>query len=365
MWSMSRIRSVLCAGLALLLAGCSPASGSDNALEAFRPPAKVNYDTCTVERGDYVKTATASAGFEYPVKAALTVGQTGLRITEISAALNREVKQGEVLVRFSREEGGARLTELIQGLEKIKRDYALEKARLERELRDAGQDLQRGNYYAFALSLKQLELQKLESVYDQYLFETERALRLQEKAIEKLTADTGPLELTAPFDGIVEFAAPLNAGDLAPANQALFVIASTQSFLVYADNSTAGFRYQMPVTLETGPAKERESFQGRVISVANLLPARLELKPRAYIRPDASVGQKELSMNLKATGTVVSLENVLMARRSAMRMSEGNHWVTILSDDMLQKRRILVGQSDAQCFVILDGLTEGQRLLID
>ena len=60
-----------------------------------------------------------------------------------------------------------------------------------------------------------------------------------------------------------------------------------------------------------------------------------------------------------------SVKQVVMVDRSAVHKDDNGSYVYILNDGILQKRYVLCGLSNVDHVWIIDGLTEGQTLVLN
>ena len=218
--------------------------------------------------------------------------------------------------------------------------------------------------YSNERALRELEIKKMESQYQQYVFSAERDQRLLQDEIQNRKAEQISTQIVAPYDGCIDKLTYLNPGDQVQQGDLLITMYSTDRVLVRVDNSSRRFRYNMPVTVEAGPKNNRSSYPGTVVAAADSLPAGQD-SGTAYIELDQSVPAEDLENNLTVTGNTVELLDVLIAKQAAQTLSEGKSYVNILENGLVHKRYIIMGAWDAGVFWILDGLKEGQILVLN
>ena len=121
-------------------------------------------------------------------------------------------------------------------------------------------------------------------------------------------------------------------------------------------------RYNMDVTIETGNNRKRTTLYGKVVSADNLLPDSLR-KGYAYVEL-LDLPEKVNWQNTQIKAKPVVVEQVLMLDRMAVESSDGGYYVYLVEDGTLHKRQIVRGgQVVAGCWV-LQGLVEGQKVVI-
>ena len=107
---MSRNRAaVLAAVLVMMLMLPACALGDDLIDDSLLVPETANYDTFTVEYGDYIKPASAGGYQVFPVEQHLSVEEGTARIVKLNIARNANVKAGDVLVTYEKEGSRAEL----------------------------------------------------------------------------------------------------------------------------------------------------------------------------------------------------------------------------------------------------------------
>ena len=93
---MSRNRAaVLAAVLVMMLMLPACALGDDLIDDSLLVPETANYDTFTVEYGDYIKSASAGGYQVFPVEQHLSVKEGTARIVKLNIARNANVKAGD------------------------------------------------------------------------------------------------------------------------------------------------------------------------------------------------------------------------------------------------------------------------------
>ncbi len=356
-----RICFSLLLGILLSLTACQKAAPA-SAEPVFAPPEEGNYKTAQVERGDYIQKTTAAGSLFFPVSTDLYAERPNLRLKKFLVSEKQEVKKGDVLAEFTSEESEAAL--LAKELAYKEGAAALERGKRSRmeAIEQAKKDMQ--YTYSNERALRELEIKKMESQYQQYVFSAERDQRLLQDEIQNRKAEQISTQIVAPYDGCIDKLTYLNPGDQVQQGDLLITMYSTDRVLVRVDNSSRRFRYNMPVTVEAGPKNNRSSYPGTVVAAADSLPAGQD-SGTAYIELDQSVPAEDLENNLTVTGNTVELLDVLIAKQAAQTLSEGKSYVNILENGLVHKRYIIMGAWDAGVFWILDGLKEGQILVLN
>ena len=363
--SRSKAAAVLLAA-AVRLGGCSRQAGSQqNEMileETLEAPEKANYKTAVVERGNFTKEVAGSGSVVYPVQAELRWTEGSVRFDEFYVTSGTEVSKGDVLARFTTEENQVALEEKQLALERAQRDFTLGKQQRQDQIKQAEAALNGlGSYEA---RIQALNIQKLQSQYDQYVYQTEYSLAAQQEEIQKLQSQISETVLVAPFDGVVDSVVSFNQGDKVDPSQVLVTMYASDRLLISAEDAEGAYRYNMPVTVQIGNNDEVETYTGRVISASNILPAALK-QGQALIELDGKLDPALAKRKVAVTGNDVDLHNVLLVNRSAIKKDESRRYVYVLDGETVKKRYVVEGENNMSTTWILDGLTEGQTLILD
>ncbi len=314
----------------------------------------VHYTVAEVRRGTFEKTVSAQAKVVYPIRCNVYFEEAEeARFVEYAVKRGERVKAGDVLMRYRVKRDEAAYKQLELTLKRSEEDMRTEvrareeaMAQLRREI-----SLQRDNDEKQKLSIK-LRIAQIE--LEQYKLQMTHSIDRQKQALEEAGRQT-VCELIAPADGIAEDIAYKREGALLSAGELLLCICSDEVMLLRVDDSTQSFRYDMPVVISGAQQKE---WTGRVVTSAK------DGTGYAYIRMDEYT-DGEAMRNLKVTASTVRLEDVLIVPRSALKIRNGKEYVTVLCGGVPQTRFVTVGMMTAAQAWILDGVSEGDRLIVN
>jgi len=347
----------------LLLTACSTTSAKDPVMpEKIAVPKQAKYETAEATMGIYSRKEQGSATIHYPVQADLTWDTANAKLQEIKVKKNQQVKKGDVLAEFEIAASAAQQTELQLQLQRKNEEFAKGKdARLTaiREARAALDGLS-----SHQLEIAELELEKQEIEYEQYVYQTERELGTLKERLDAFLQNRTDNVLVAPFDGVVESVASLREGDKVEAGQVIVSMYSEESFYLRVKNPGGKLRYGMEVTVETGRANQREVYSGIVIAAPNILSASMS-QSDAFIRITDAVKPSDFQGSTLFYSTTEYLENVLTVDSKAMHREDGDVYVNMLQDGVLKKRYVTQGLSNTDITWIIDGLCEGQQVITD
>ena len=325
-------------------------------------PEQANYKTVQAEYGEYGKYIGGSTSVQYLIWANLSWDKSNARFREVLAKPGEQVKQGDVLAVFDIEESKAELENLALQLTSARDEEAAGKKERQSAIDSAEKEAE--GLSSHELQIAKLTIGKLQAEYEQFVYQSEREIAQLRKRIEEMEEEAENNQLLAPFDGIIDSVTPYNPGDRVDAGKALVTMYSTDKLFLKVDDSAHNLRYNMRVTVEAGTKDDRKAYSGRVAAASNVLPAAVS-QDLALIQLDENITAEELKYSPTYVGGVEQVQNVLLVERRAVSTEEGKSFVYVLEDDMVQKRFIVPGPNNSDVMWILDGLSEGQSLIVD
>ena len=319
--------------LLFVLPGCFFPVEEDLLPPNLLKPEEIKFLTIEVERGtiqDILEDAvTVSSSVHY----SLSFHNRSGYLLELNATTGKSVTAGEILARL---DTGSLETDIIrQKIEVEKRTLSLE------EVRITG-----GSRYARRFA--------------------ELDLQLAELTLAQLEDDFEKSMIIAPIDGEVVFLGDFKIGGYVPGRSVIFNIADpTKLQFEYTGNLSARIRHGMEAQLRIGdktvpatvtmtpvtaPAEDRERYRNTVILVAN----------NADDLPDdirrGSRHRFSIFMEEKTNAIVIPV--------SAMSTFMGQTYVQILENGMRTERDIDVGIRTDTHVEVLNGINEGDLLIV-
>ena len=297
-------------------------------------PEEVNFRTIEVERGTIQNILEDSAITHASVTYDLSFGNRSGYLMELNASPGRSVSEGDVLARL--DTGSLEIDIVRQRIEVEKRTLTFE------EVRRSG-----GTRYARRHAELDLELAQL-------------TLAQMEEELEKTT-------IKAPIDGeIVHVNLDLRIGGFVPGRAAIVTIADpTWLHFEYTGTYVNRIRHGMDVELvidskiypatvtmtpASAPAEERDRYRNTVIISANNmddLPD--DLKRGTRLRFSIFIEEKHDAIIIPA---------------GVLSTFMGQSYVQILEDGMRIERDIITGITTVTYVEILNGLNEGDLLIV-
>ena len=364
----NRIRSLwtaaTCLLTACLLSACSSEvpQQEDFYIPEVTAPAQANYETVPVEKGEYRNTVNGKVSVEYPVTESLYWEGGTARFVSSPVKAKQEVKKGDLLMTFQVEISTADLTSL-----------RLERDRLWQELQDGKAsrlaDIETKKQEALLLTsydrrIAELTVEKMEAAYDAYVFKATQKVYDVDAEIIELEKTAANTTLVAPFDGVIDSVAKLNPGDPISKSTALITMHATDSFVLNLTDSSNTVRYNMPVTIQSGSGSKLKLYTGRVVAASNILPNSLTQKS-ILVRLDEDIASADLASTLRFSADTEIVQDILVGPRDAFDSESGRYFAYVLENGIAQKKYVVAQVNKTGTVWILEGLSQGQTLIID
>ena len=198
---------------------------------------------------------------------------------------------------------------------------------------------------------------------EQFLLRLEERERKLSAEREEILAGERDLTVIAPVSGVVTGLHTLSPGENCEAGRALLRVYAPERYLLRAGEGILGeLRVGQAVTIEYGPADERKTAPGVVVSAQSLLPPDLDAGGAA-VAVQEDIPAADL-VNPSVVSQEKLLEDALLLPRTAVGSENGQSYVLLRKDGSPRKRFVQVGPQSNDQVVILDGVTEGQEVVL-
>ncbi|NLG25082.1 MAG: hypothetical protein GX558_06975, partial [Clostridiales bacterium] len=211
--------------------------------------------------------------------------------------------------------------------------------------------------------IARLRAAQLRLSYQAYCSDAEWNIGLLSRQLDKAREARAMTEVVAPFSGVIDEIIFKREGDAVWDGETMISMHATDVQLVAIDNAAQGFRYNMAVRVEYGPAKQRKTLTGRVVACDDVVPSD-KRGGSAYVAL-GDVPEGETLRNLSVVGQSYLVDGVLVVPRRAVTLENGKYFVNILADGALRKRYVLFGYNNATEAWVAQGLNEGDTVVID
>jgi len=315
------------------LAACNQHTDTADDNEEQSVPA-IPVEVATPSRGDIYATHTGTAAVEAFAEA-LVVAKVAGEIEAIHAEEGDDVKAGDLLARLDGDRLRLDLAQADARLQKLRRDFERNQDLKDRSLISAG-DFEKIQYEMEALEATR-DLARLELSYT---------------------------EIRAPIDGVVSERL-VKAGNTIEVNAPMFRVTSLEPLVAYLHVPEKEYRLikpGMPVTLEVD-ALAGTNFDAIVARVSPVIdPATGTFKTTIEV----SDPTRRLKPGMFARVNIVSdmHAQALQIPRNAIIENGGENSVFVVDDETAEKRSVVTGYSNHGRVEILEGLSDGERVVV-
>lgn len=331
---------IKCLAFAVVLSFCVGCSIIPKEEEALKPPlvkpVKQSYETVDVTRGTVLKQVKSVATFEPTNIAYHELKESGGRVMEVKVKSGDTVNKGDVLLQLE-----------MEGLDlevKYKR-LALEKAKIELDqLKEAHDDQN--------LKIKLMELDIAQSEYD--------------LTMRKLNGK----QLIAEMDGQVIFVETMKPGDWVDPFHILVSVADVHQLrLSFQPVNDAEMR-EVLVGMKADVRFKGENYAAKVVQTPSSSPPtdNKELADRyaktLYVELDKVPVTAEIGDAADVSLTTQQRDDTLFIPRSALRSYVGRNYVQILDGESRKEVDVEIGIKTATVVEVLQGVKEGQKIIL-
>lgn len=361
MKSMSRISRTV---LALLVSLCCLLLPGSTLItqEEMQNQSVVNYKTADVLRGDFIRTSKGSGETYYIDAKSVRFKGDNARLRELLVRKETEITAGQVIATFEIEGSRAELENLKLTHQRAKERFDLNQVEWDEQVAALKSEIASAEN-SYDRDKLRLEYEKLMIEIDKAGLSHEYTQNELEFSIAKIEENLSKDSVVAPYDAYVRYTTMKNPGDTISREDTIASIYSTDKILIRIEDISKQIRYNMDVIVESGGRNNTVYLEGKVVAADNILPEDLRTG-YAYVElNDQSLTGEDLSF-VQVSYDVIVVKDVLMVDRKALTLEKGSQYASILDGDMVKKRYVNVAQTSTTDAWILQGLTEGQSVII-
>lgn len=322
---------LLAAALLLPLSGCGLFPEEEEALAPpLMAPADVTYTTTKVERGTIVDSVSISGTFVSTRSYELSFEKRAGYLSEILVAPGDTVEKGQLLARLDTDE---------LEMEIAKQKLYLEKAWI---ALDAAYD----TYDDTAIRLAEIEYQ------------------LQEMQLEEMENELAKQCIYAPDDGVVSYLAKTGVGEYVAARSTFIKIVDPESLQIECTGESVGdFLMDQEVTV----TMKKQEYAGKVVMTSADAPYEALEKGKSFVRVETTDPLPEgeyLGKTVDVKLIRQKKEDVIVIPRNVVSMYSGESYVLVLENGVKKERIIETGIKTTTSIEVLNGLEEGEEIII-
>lgn len=339
-----------------------------------------HYKTTTVKRETYKEKVSTTGTLYYQDEKAVSINDSHAYVDKICVKNDQKVNKGDTLaiyhVKYSDTTMKKKKLEVEQARAeyetslKSKRNEVLEKQRSIKNLTNASEK-----------KIAKIQLERLRREY-QDIRKSVKNVEKQEKEYNEQMQKRTRATLKSKYSGTVgEVVSVGELGGGSVTGDTLMVIRNEKNFLVQAEDGT-GMRYNMTVDVGLGSTSDDIQYhvKGKVISTDNLMDSEEQAgdAPGAMVAEDTSqmiqISKEDREKynfekyNLFISGVSMKVEDALIVDASAVYEEQENErtklFVYVVEKDKLHKRYIVSNYKQDTCYLVNQGVEEGQTLAI-
>lgn len=286
---------------------------------------------------------------------------------ELVSSTGKYVEEGETIARVHIDVSEADLMEVRLSLQRMQE--RVEADRLLYEEEDAR--LKREAYATENFEMKGVALRQYEESLEYHRQDIEaqhEAIRKMQETLEKMEAAALITEIKAPISGYIRDVEALVEGRTIPNESMIAILEPEKSDILWVSNEKNAFRYGKEVTVTCANTTEEEDFTGVVITPSQSSVAAQATDRKACIRLDAegvAYLEKSSVNTITAKVNTVEQENAIMVKMGALEIDEEDAYATVIQDDgSFVKKKVILGGISDDCYWVLEGLNEHDRVVV-
>lgn len=339
-----------------------------------------HYKTTKVRKDTYEEKISTTGSLYFQDEKAVSIQDSRAYIDKICVKNDQKVSKGDTLaiyhVKYSDTTMKKKKLEVEQARAeydnnlKSKRNEVLEK---QRSIKNLTNDSER--------KIAHIQLQRLQREYKD-IQKSAKTIEKQEQEYNELVQKRTRATLKSKYTGTV--GEVVSIGELAGESvtgDTLMVIRNEKDFLVQAEDGT-GMRYNMTVDVGLGSTSDDivHHVKGKVISTDNLMdganqendnPGTMTPEDTSQLIQIAKEDREKYyfeKYNLFIRGVSMKIEDALLVDAKAVYEEQDNDrtklFVYVVENDKLHKRYIVSNYKQDTCYLVNQGLEEGQTLAI-
>ena len=321
---------------------------------------KTTYQTVTVEKQDMYRTLNITGDVTYRLVRPVRTGSSQLELKEILVVRGQEVKAGDPVVVL---QGIGSASDIRQKELEIQ----AQRANLEERLAWYEEQIEnirdQAAYTKVRREIREKQAESMETDRDLYVLQTEARLKTLEESLAEMQAAAGEIVLYAPLDGFVRSVnSRYKAGDMIPAGTEICSINGADSILLMGSSASGCYVYGRELNVTVGRGDKAKQVTGTIVSSPEVVPSRYR-GSNIFVRVDPSALTGKNTQSSMEVNCLI-LRDALVIPKNALTSEEGVYYVTILEGDTPKTRPVLRGPMTGTMVVILQGLKEGDQVVI-
>lgn len=356
---------ILLAVLTLAFSACQ-ASGTkqtDDGLmaESLIMPEEANYKTVQVKVADYQKVEKGNAAVVFPYGAALSMDKSA-KLQQILVSSGDLVEAGDVIAVFEPENRDTERADLQLRLQRAQE--ALETGKQDRLEAIAEMEEDNAKLQGYELKIAEVQLEKLRISYEQFVYSQQRTINSIAKSLAEVNEVVSENVLVAPFAGKITNVSALFPGDQVPAGRVVASMSATEYCWGGITDKADELIYNRDILFKYQRRHESYELTGTIVAAPGILPNEVSFS-YALADVEAPVPLNTVEGTVEYTFVTEEVKSALVVDRRAIHKEDGKSFVYLLEDGVVKKRYVQVASNNTEVAWILDGLTEGQSVMVE
>ncbi|WP_230200329.1 efflux RND transporter periplasmic adaptor subunit [Bacillus niameyensis] len=323
----------------ILLSGCTFLPKEEPVLAPpLTEPAQLDYKTAKVEKGEIIHSVKGVGSVVPKKNQDLYYSKDGGRLKDINVVKGDTIEKGQILAELD-------TGNLAFEIEQAKLELKKAEIRLQQM-----QNEEQPNKYA--IEIGRLDVQGLKN------------------RLAFLNNQLAEARITSPINGIVTFVADIHQGDIVPAFESIFQVAETTELqLQYRANDAADIA-DITLGMEATIEGDKEELKGEVVQIPKSVPADVAKKdPDFYgkaIFIDMENPPEDMAVGKSIGFEIITAQkkDALIIPKNALRSIIGRNYVQLIEDNTKREIDIKVGIISSTQVEVLEGLKEGDTVII-
>ncbi|MDI9509523.1 MAG: HlyD family efflux transporter periplasmic adaptor subunit [Bacillota bacterium] len=352
-------------GLALInilfmgLLAIKPVSASED-----KSPNKVIEAT----KGDYIeKGAVMNAEMVFLRNDGLAIKESEASFIEYLVEDGQIVEKGDRLLSYRIPFDYIAVEEKKLALQLNKKNYDLELRRREAQIAENRSFLQEMDQTTIDAQILNLSIIKMEIAYEQFRDQSEKEIRALQEEIQDMELDSDPKYIYAPYDGMVETDDNISEDQQIGPNMELVRIYDVKSAVLVGSAAGANkLWYNLDVSASMVSSRQENKgkvYKGKVISIDSVLDNKASTGMVFIKLDDESLYSTISKANISADA--VYLHNVFVLPLDAVNFNNEERFIYYYDETGDIHKQYITGRNNGLEMWVYDGLTEGQKIIVD
>lgn len=347
---------------AVLLTGCAQtAAPTVPPAELLPTKPATNYKTTEVVRGSFQLSSRCNANFYYPEPKNLLCEYNNAILTDSVVFSERsEFSKGDVIASFRFDASPAELERMelehYQSSKSVADQIASYEQRIEQYTRAAAAGGTDGQ-------IARLQLEKAQNELIIYKEKSYVNLAKQAQALEEYRELFEPKTLVAPEDGMVLNAVSYDEDTVLKKDAVVLTYTTGTPKLLKLNSPGKEFSLLATPGMTVCISRGKQDIMGTIVASPTGISDTLDNQSIYVDSPQLQ--ELEYRSYFIVECTLLALEDMLLLDEDAIHQDDTSTYVMVLENGNAVKREVLCGLADGGMICILDGLEEGQQVILN